>query len=128
MTKTNRNRKVFFKFVTEHHERISFGSSYNEAYEVWDRIFTDIVAKVSKMLSIHKITSSFQTDKNCERIISRQLLKQHRNFKLQNRYVSHKILCSNKTMTTVLQTRRKYAPCYQWSMGELKNKQFRRFL
>ena len=43
MTKTNRNRKVFFEYVSEYHERVSFGSSYTE---VWDMIFTDIVAKV----------------------------------------------------------------------------------
>lgn len=80
------------------------------------------------MLRIYKITSSFQTDRNCERIISKQLLKQHHNFKLQNHYVSDELLCSNKTMTTILQTGKIYAPCYQWSMGELKTKQFRRFL
>lgn len=78
-------------------------------------------------LRIYKITNSFQ-NKNCERIISKQLLKQHCNFKLQNHYVFYKPLCSNKTLTTIHQTRKKYALCYQWSMGELENKQFRRFL
>lgn len=42
MIKSNRNRKALFEFVTEHPVGGSLGSSYNEAYEVWDKIFMDI--------------------------------------------------------------------------------------